>query len=134
MNDSTEYIDSYFTGRCSDIEKQQFEDRCVHDQAFAEEVALYIQSRQLIKEELLVAKKAAWHAAGAARAAGEPQTAENVPGHKKPTLVRTLYLASAAAAAAIILFSVYLFTNSQNPSQLAGNYIRTHYGRLSQTL
>jgi len=121
MNDSTEYIDSYFNGRCTDVEKQQFEDRCVHDQAFAEEVALYIQSRRLIKEELLAAKKAAWAPNG-------PTTGKNTP------LLRTLYLASAAAAAVIIFFSVYLFTNTQNPSQLAGNYIRTHYDRLSQTL
>lgn len=119
MNDSTDYIDSYFTGRCTDIEKQQFEDRCVHDQAFAREVALYIQSRQVVKEELLAAKRAAWQ--------------QNSPPNRT-TLVRTLYLASAAAAAIILLFAVYLFTKPQGPSQLAGNYLRTHYGHLSQTL
>ena len=67
MTDTFDYIDSYFTGRLDDAEKQQFEDRCVQDQSFAEEVAFYIQSRTIFKEELLTAKKTTWAAAARTR-------------------------------------------------------------------
>ena len=119
MSETLDYIESYFTGRLADPERQQFEDRCVHDQAFAEEVAFYIQTRATLKEELLKAKKTAWSAAGGVGR------------------VRTLYLVSAAAAVAAVLIlfsSLYLLTRPKGPAQLAATYIRTHYDRLSQTL
>lgn len=119
MLDTLEYIESYFAGRSTDTEKQQFEERCVRDEAFAQEVALYIQTRELLKEELLAAKKAVW--------------APNGPKRQRPGLVRTLYLASAAAAV-VLFFCLYLVTRSATPGQLAGDYVRTHYDQLSQTL
>jgi tetratricopeptide (TPR) repeat protein len=119
MLDTLDYIESYFAGRCTDAERQQFEERCVRDEAFAQEVAMYIQSRQVLKEELLAAKKAVWAPAG--------------PKRQKPGLVRTLYIASAAAAV-VVLFCLYLVTRSATPGQLAGDYVRTHYDQLSQTL
>lgn len=119
MPDTLDYIESYFAGRCTDAERQQFEERCIRDEAFAQDVALYIQSRQALKEELLAAKKAAWAPAG--------------PKRQRPGLVRTLYIASAAAAV-VVLFCLYLVTRSTTPGQLAGDYIRTHYDQLSQTL
>ena len=64
MHDNFDYIETYFTGRCTEAEKQQFEDRIVLDQNFAEEVAFYIQSRQILKEELLKQKKSQWSPAG----------------------------------------------------------------------
>ncbi|HEV2483891.1 MAG TPA: hypothetical protein VGS79_29710 [Puia sp.] len=119
MLDTLDYIESYFAGRCTDAEKQQFDERCVRDETFAQEVALYIQARQLLKEELLEAKKAVWAPGG--------------PRRQKTGLVRTLYLASAAAAV-LLLFSLYLLTRSATPAELAGDYIGTHYDHLSQTL
>lgn len=115
MYDTFDYIESYFTGRCTEAEKQQFEDRIVQDRNFAEEVAFYVQSRRLLREELLQRKKTAWSS-------------------RHPSRLRTLYLTAAAAAAVIILFSVYLFTRPADPAKLAANYIRTHYDQLSQTL
>ena len=131
MTDTFDYIDSYFTGRLDDAEKQQFEDRCVQDQSFAEEVAFYIQSRTIFKEELLTAKKTTW---AAAAAAGEKNSAKT-PGARQPTArLRTLIMTSAAAAAVLLLFSLYLLTKPQSPAQLATNYIHSHYDHLSQTL
>ena len=123
MLDTLDYIESYFAGRCTDTERQQFEERCVQDEAFAQEVALYIQARQLLKEELLETKKAAWAPTGG-RGPGS---------QRRRGLVRTLYLASAAAAV-LLLFSLYLLTRSATPAQLSGDYILTHYDQLSQTL
>ena len=119
MNDTFDYIESYFTGRCTEAEKQQFEDRVVRDEAFAEDVAFYVQSRQLLKEELLKQKQTAWSPAGP-----KPQTGR----------LRTLYLAASAAAAIIIIFAVYLLARPTGPEKLAAGYIHTHYDRLSQTL
>jgi hypothetical protein len=126
LSGTFDYIESYFTGRCSESEKQQFEDRCAGDQAFAEEVAFYIQSRDVLKKELLAQKRAAWSAAG--RNATEPRTG------KAAGKVRTLYLAAAAIAAVLLLFTFYLLTRPKGPSQLAVTYIHTHYDQLSQTL
>jgi hypothetical protein len=120
MTDTFDYIESYFAGRATETERQAFEDRCVQDEAFAEQVAFYVQTRQLFKDELLASKKAAWSAGGA-------------PGRRKTGIVRTLYIASAAAAV-LLLFSLYLLTRSASPSQAAGDYIRTHYDHLSLTL
>jgi tetratricopeptide (TPR) repeat protein len=121
MSETLDYIESYFAGRCTDAEKQQFEERCVRDEAFAQEVAFYVQSRQLFKEELLKTKKASWAPNG-------------VPKPQKTGLVRTLYLATAAAAAVVILFFIYLAVKPQGPAQVANDYIHTHYDHLSQTL
>jgi tetratricopeptide (TPR) repeat protein len=118
MTEPFDYIESYFTGRCTDTERQQFEDRCVHDQAFAEEVAFYIQTRATLKEELLSQKRAIWHST-----------------HTQVTArLRTIYLTTAAAAAVLLLFSLYLIIQPKGPAKLAATYIRTHYDHLSQTL
>src|SRR5580698_9151391 len=110
MTDTFDYIESYFAGHCTETEKQQFEERCVQDQAFAEDVALYIQSRAILKEELLAAKKTAWAAATGDKSSGGSKSAldHKSTGAKSTGRLRTLYLASAAAAAALLLFSLYL--------------------------
>jgi tetratricopeptide (TPR) repeat protein len=134
MPETLDYIESFFAGRCTETERQQFEERCVRDEAFAQEVALYIQARQLLKEELLAAKKAEWLAAepGAGQKGGGGVSDGGFKRQKRG-LVRILYMASAAAAVVILLF-VYLVTGPQGPRKLAGEYIHTHYDRLSQTL
>lgn len=120
MSDTLDYIDSYFTGQLAEAEKRQFEDRCVQDQTFAEEVAFYIQTRQLLKEELLQAKRTAW--------------APNGP-KRQLARIRTFYLGAAAAAAAVLIFiALYLVIRPAGPSQLAASYLHAHYDQLSQTL
>lgn len=123
MPDTFHYIESYFTGDLNEAEKRQFEERCEQDQSFAQDVAFYIQSRQIIKEELLAAKKAAWISNASPN--GTPK--------QRPGLVRTLVIA-ASAAAVLLLFSLYLLTRTASPTQLADKYIQTHYEHLSQTL
>ena len=122
MPDTFDYIESYFTGSLDQAEKQQFEERCSQDESFAQEVAFYIQSRQVLKEELLAAKKAAWGS-----------NVSTLGARKSPGLVRTFVMA-ASAAAVLLLFSLYLLTRTATPTQLADKYIHTHYEQLSQTL
>ena len=121
MHDNFDYIETYFTGRCTEAEKQQFEDRIVLDQNFAEEVAFYIQSRQILKEELLKQKKSQWSPAGSPK--------------RRPGRLRIVYFGSiAAAAVTLVLVSIYLLVHPAGPEKLAASYIRTRYDHLSQTL
>ena len=115
-----DHIEDYFEGRCTDAERLRFEERCAADQGFAEEVAFYVQSRQLLREELLSQKRTEWRGATQSRAL--------------PRL-RTRYIAIATAAAAVLLlFSLYLLIKPSGPAQLAKQYIHSHYDHLSQTM
>ncbi len=60
MPGTIEYIESYFQQTLSDEEKAAFEARCGTDEMFAKEVAFYITTRQLLREELLVQKQKQW--------------------------------------------------------------------------
>jgi tetratricopeptide (TPR) repeat protein len=115
-----DHIEDYFEGRCTDTEKQTFEERCTVDQDFAENVAFYVQTRQLLREELLNQKRTEWR-----------RSAKSRP---LPWL-RTRYIAIAMATAAVLLlFSLYLVIKPSGPAQLANQYIHSHYNRLSQTM
>lgn len=119
MDNRFENIESYFEGRYNEEEKRQFEERCGQDEEFAQDVAFYVQSRQVLKEELLSRKRAGWAA----------------PGQERRPVRHRLYLIPAAAAAVILLFLfVYLLVRPAGPAALATTYIRTHYNRLSQTM
>jgi tetratricopeptide (TPR) repeat protein len=128
--DNFDYIESYFEGRCEEEERRQFEDRCSRGEAFAQDVALYVQTRQVLREELLTRKKAEWSAFAKKPASGERPISPRIP--YRP--LRNLYLASAAAAVLLIVFGLYLLFRPAGPSQLAAGYIHTHYDRLSQTM
>ncbi len=115
-----QHIEDYFEGRCTDAEKLTFEERCAVDQDFAENVAFYVQSRQLLREELLSQKRTAWRSSAQIRPLPNP---------------RIRYIATAAAAAALLLlFSLYLLIKPSGPAQLASHYVHAHYDRLSQTM
>ena len=55
-----EYIDSYFQQTMDTGERRVFEKRCEEDEAFAQEVAFYLASRESLREELLSQKQSAW--------------------------------------------------------------------------
>ena len=55
--DNMEYIDDYFNHPNTVEEKQQFEQRIIHDVSFAEEVAFYISTHHAIKEQLQIEQK-----------------------------------------------------------------------------
>ncbi|HTE24153.1 tetratricopeptide repeat protein [Flavitalea sp.] len=60
MNDNLEYIDDYFQKVLDDVQRQEFETRCVSDEAFAKEVATYIAMREALRQNLLEEKKKHW--------------------------------------------------------------------------
>jgi tetratricopeptide (TPR) repeat protein len=60
MNDNLEYIDDYFQKVLNEIQRQEFETRCISDESFAKEVATYIAMRDVLRQNLLEEKKNHW--------------------------------------------------------------------------
>ncbi len=118
MENYLEYIDAYFNDELKPEEARQFEQRITKDKSFAEEVAFYLSTKQVLKEEA-VAEKKEWFR----------QLAEqNSPYSKRRPIapIRKLWVYAAAAAVVVfILFAGYLFLFQQSsPQQMAEKYIK----------
>lgn len=118
MNETYEYIDAYFTNTLTEAEREAFEDRCVNDTAFANNVALYVASRQAVRDELLQAKQQQWVPVVTVKSA------------TRKTLLQRI-LPYAAAACVIIAVALYFIINSPSQQSLAHNYMQQHYAQLS---
>src|SRR5262245_20986998 len=57
MENYTEYIDDYFAGNLNPEERKNFESQMEQDTNFAQEVAFYRATKQMLKEELADEKK-----------------------------------------------------------------------------
>jgi tetratricopeptide (TPR) repeat protein len=60
MSENIEYIDDYFQKQLNAQQRQEFEARCLSDKAFAEDVALYVSTREALRQNLLDEKKKQW--------------------------------------------------------------------------
>jgi tetratricopeptide (TPR) repeat protein len=124
--DTIEYIDSYFQQTMETSERRVFEKRCEDDEAFAQQVAFYITTRQSLLEELLQQKKSVW------KTKNILDELPFIPTLKKSFASR--WITYAAAACLILAASVYFFEANTSPKKLAQTYIRTNYASLSQTM
>lgn len=115
-----EYIEDYFTGRLGEEEKKKFEQRCVDDTAFADDVAFYIAKRQVIRDELLRQKIPVW------------TEGDKAPRRQARILRWPVYTAAASVLLTIAL--VYLLSSPSSPHRLAGAWMDNNYTRLSQTM
>jgi tetratricopeptide (TPR) repeat protein len=140
MNEPFEYIEDYFENRLGTAEKSRFEARCVEDEAFAAQVALYALQRKALRAALVQQKTAAWtepaHPAVQERA--HPATVRPLE-PRYPTPPRRLkprpWLAWAVAASLLLgAAGWWLFRGPASPHQLASAYIDKTYARLSQTM
>ena len=127
MEGTFDYIEAYFEHRLSAAERQVFEARCSDDPAFAGEVAVYISTRQALKEELLDRKRKEW-------ASLEPIGAAAGPLRSIPRITRRFAILAGAAAAVLAIVIVYLITKPSSPQQLAKGYVGRNYAQLSATL
>jgi len=128
MADTLEYIESYFQQTLNPEEKIAFEKRCETDEAFAKEVAFYITSRQVLKEELLKEKMQSWKEESPAKEEPAPLISLT----KKSGVVR--WIIYAAAACLLLFASVYLVETQTSPKKYASNYVKSNYSTLSQTM
>ncbi len=124
ISESEAYIEAYFRNELADAEKRQFEERCVQDVAFAKEVALYISSREAVRQQLLAQKQQQW-------AEDEYKNRSITPARK---IAFPQWLSYVAAASLLLAVAVYFLFLSQSPHQLANNYIEKHFMQLSQTM
>jgi tetratricopeptide (TPR) repeat protein len=120
MSDSINYIDNYFTGALSDIEKSDFEKRCAADQSFAKEVAEYISMRDAINEYLKQQKREDF-------ATQHQELSTPTNSTKIIVLKRIAYLAAACILLTIGWFSFLRHSKSQ---LIAANYISENLNTL----
>jgi tetratricopeptide (TPR) repeat protein len=122
-----EIIDNYFQQNLDETEKKIFESRCENDKAFAEEVAFYITSRGILKEQLLQQKQAQWKMA-------ETNKSEDVFFIRSIKKIAGAKWAYAAAACLLLAFGTYFFERSSSPNSLADNYVQNNFNHLGLTM
>ncbi|MBC7890085.1 MAG: hypothetical protein H7Z13_19590 [Ferruginibacter sp.] len=124
--ENMEYIDDYFKGSPTDLQKQQFERRIINDNVFAEEVAFYISANRVVKEQLLMDKKQRF------REIYEQHKV--VPITKQPVKKIWRYMVAASVIAAVVLSTWFLLGENTSPQQLADRYIQQNFQTLSVTM
>jgi tetratricopeptide (TPR) repeat protein len=125
MNDSLNLIDSYFNKLLPASEKQAFEERCISDPLFAEEVAFYISARDQLKQELNEKKKKAFREQGAGLTIAPAVH----------TLKSNVFRVLSAAAMLIVLFLCWqLFIKEPSPERMANAYISNNLNVLGKTM
>ncbi|MEO6455083.1 MAG: hypothetical protein ABIN97_13470 [Ginsengibacter sp.] len=126
MMNTLSYIDAYFQHQLSDEERRIFEARCEQDTAFAGEVAYYVTSRRVLKEELLLQKQTLWTAG----ATDKPAIIIN----SKKNFILPDWLRYAVAACFILLAGFYFLNRTQSPQQIANNYVTKNLTHISQSM
>jgi len=128
MENYFEYIDAYFNRELKPDEAKQFEQRIIEDKSFAEDVALYLSAKRVLKEEIDTEKKK-WFRELIAENSSSPNV-------KPITSVRKRWVyAAAAAVIALTLFAGYLvFFNQPSPQQMAEKYVKENFQSLSVTM
>ncbi len=120
MNNSFDYIDDYFGNLLKGEEKKAFEQRCVSDEAFAEEVAAYISLRDGLKEQLSRQKKAEF-----TELYHELSQEQN-----KIRRINLRPIAYLAAASVLLFIGWFIFFREPNPKNLAREYAAANFSTL----
>lgn len=126
MNDSLEYIEAYFEKQLDEAGRRQFERQCEQDADFARDVALYITTREAMRQALTEQKREQWRPLSDERRstlrAVSQETTEELP--SLPEEATTIPIAAAtkkltirrwlpyAAAASLLLFVAIYFSDS----------------------
>jgi tetratricopeptide (TPR) repeat protein len=119
MTDSLHYIDSYIKGEFSADEQRIFEERIMNDPQFAEEVAFYVTSVNLLQKETLQRKKEAFR-----------ELYKTIPQKQTPVRNMRPWYWAAAAVVAGLAFGIFLLNNAKSPNEVADKYIGEHLATL----
>lgn len=134
MNDNLEYIDDYFQKQLSEEQRRSFEARCLSDKKFAGEVAMYVSTRQALRETLIQQKNQEWAAlvpddlltttatatAGQTFEPASTQSTTQAP-VKKLNITRWLALAAACIIATVVIYPLF---QQDSADQLVHEYVR----------
>jgi tetratricopeptide (TPR) repeat protein len=115
MTDSLHYIDSYIKGEFSAEEQRIFEDRIINDPQFAEEVAFYVTSVDLLKKDIADRKKISF------REIYEAKKESSTPVRN----MRPWYWAAAAVIAGLAI-GIFFLNSFGSPDKIADKYIKEH--------
>lgn len=123
MAPESEYIDDYFNNILSAEDRIAFEQRCLADEGFAEEVALYIASREGVQRQLNEERKKRWKNLQHAEAA-------------KPAKVINLKKWAMVAAAACIAAIVFVLwpSGKSNLQEASEKYIAQNLQTISVSM
>jgi tetratricopeptide (TPR) repeat protein len=113
--DRLEYIDDYFKGLLSEEQKKQLEQSILSDPAFAEELAFYINTRDLLIEELREEKKERF----------KTIYQQIKPSGIARSTVRRFwpYVAAAASVIFVLVGFWWIINQKASPERLAERYI-----------
>lgn len=126
MDGSIDHIDNYFNNALSPEERAAFEQRCLDDERFAEEVAWYIASRQQVQQELDEQRKERWQ-----RLETESRQEQGVA---KVVSIKK-WLGWAVATACIVAITFMLWTSPENNLRKdAGRYIADNLQTISVSM
>ena len=111
-------IDAYFSGNLTDVDKKDFEEMLHSNIELAEQVAFYLQAKEAAKQLSQQERKAEF---------------EQLRQQLQTTKTTNLWpLASALAAACVILVGVWMFVfNQPNANEMAQNYIQNDLAQIS---
>ncbi len=123
MTELLEKIESYFQGELPENEHLAFEKQILSDKTLAENVAFYLQTKQITKIVAQERRKAEF---------------ENLRQQQKPIVpVRSLYVRYASIAASLALLvgmSWWFFSPKVSSTELASTYIQDNLTTISVTM
>ncbi|CAN5477061.1 hypothetical protein BH10BAC3_BH10BAC3_26200 [soil metagenome] len=126
MNETFEYIEFYFQNKLDATERISFENRCAADEAFSNEVAFYISTRQALRSKLLKDKQSKWN-----EESGVRQVPVKAPSIK---IYQQQWFRYSVAASVIIVASVFYLLKPADTKSLAQQYLNENYQQLSLTM
>jgi len=129
MDNNLEYIDDYFQNQLNSQQRQEFETRCLSDKMFAEEVAIYVSTREALRQNLLEEKKKQWSTLLPPEILTDekasPKTTTDL--HEKAPVKRMhlrKWLTLAAAACTIAALFIYPILNGDSAREDIQEYVQ----------
>lgn len=123
--ENIDYIERYFKGENDDAQKQEFENKILHDPSFAEDVSFYISATGAIQQQLSEEKKQRFK---------EMYKQQKVISIQQPVKQMWRYMAAASVVIAVSLLSWFYFATTTSPQQLADKYIQQNFTTLGVTM
>ena len=123
MNEVISYIDEFFKGSPGPNEKKEFEKRLKEDPAFAEEVAFYVATINVLKEDAKSERRERFRNFKSDETSEEASESTNVRPMRNSRRLSWMY---AAAASVLILLTVgwFVFGDRATPVEMADRYIK----------
>src|SRR4030095_2561515 len=129
MNEALTYIDDFFRGSPGPMEKQEFEKRLKEDPAFAEEVAFYVATINVLREDVKDERRERYRNI---KSIAPVEDSEEETNGKPMRNSRRLSWMYAAAASVLILLTVgwFFFGNRSTPQEMCDRFVKEKFSEL----